>query len=181
MLRPFLHLLAVVAVATLVGCSTTRSTKSTDVSTSIRAALDQAGLKDVSVSQDRDMGVVTLGGHVAADTEKSQAAFLAKSLAGSQVVANQIAVLPPGNESDAKKVNSDLDEGIASNLNAALIQNKLHDSVMYSVKNRAVTLTGEVESQSKRSQAADVASSVPNVQQVVNELQVKKQKATSSR
>lgn len=74
-------------------------------------------------------------------------------------------------------MNSDLDEGIASNLNAALIQNKLHDSVMYSVKNRAVTLTGEVESQSKRSQAADVASSVPNVQQVVNELQVKKQKA----
>lgn len=103
MLRPFLHLLAVIAVGSLVGCSTTRSTKSTDVSNSIRAALDQAGLKDVSVSQDRDMGVVTLGGHVAADTEKSQAAFLAKSLAGSQVVANEIAVLPPGNESDAKR------------------------------------------------------------------------------
>ena len=43
-----------------------------------------------------------------------------------------------------------------------------------------VTLTGEVDSQSKRSQAARVAASVPSVQQVVNELQIKNQKATSS-
>jgi osmotically-inducible protein OsmY len=37
-----------------------------------------------------------------------------------------------------------------------------------------VTLTGEVDSQSKRQEAGKVAASVPNVQQVVNELQVKK-------
>jgi osmotically-inducible protein OsmY len=43
-----------------------------------------------------------------------------------------------------------------------------------------VTLSGEVDSQSKRAQAQTIASSVPNVQQVVNELQVKNQKATSS-
>ena len=29
-----------------------------------RTSLDQAGFKDVSVSQDRDKGVVTLSGHV---------------------------------------------------------------------------------------------------------------------
>ncbi|MBK5295295.1 MAG: hypothetical protein JJE04_26910 [Acidobacteriia bacterium] len=33
---------------------------------SIRSSLDQAGFKDVSVKQDRDKGVVTLGGHVPA-------------------------------------------------------------------------------------------------------------------
>jgi hypothetical protein len=44
----------------------------------------------------------------------------------------------------------------------------------------AVTLTGEVNSQSRRAQVEKVASTVPNVQQVVNELQVKDQKATSS-
>jgi osmotically-inducible protein OsmY len=43
-----------------------------------------------------------------------------------------------------------------------------------------VTLTGEVVSQSARRQAEGIASSVPNVWQVVNELQVKNQKATSS-
>jgi osmotically-inducible protein OsmY len=42
-----------------------------------------------------------------------------------------------------------------------------------------VTLTGEVASQSKRREAERVAGAVPNVQQVVNELQVKNQKATS--
>jgi len=175
-----LLLLAVVVVGTLAGCSTA-STKAADVSDSVRASLDKAGYKDVSVSQDRDKGVVTLGGHVAADSDKAQAESIAKSLAGTQVVSNEIAVVPPGAESDdAKKVNSDLDKGIESNLHAALITAKLEKSVKYTVKNHVVTLTGEVNSQSKRSQAEEVASGVLNVQQVVNELQVKSQKATSS-
>ena len=92
----------------------------------------------------------------------------------------QIAVVPPGVESDAKAVNSDLDKGIEENLDAALIQNEMHESVKYDVKNGVVTLTGEVNSQSKRATGEKVASRVPNVQQVVNELQVKGQKASSS-
>jgi osmotically-inducible protein OsmY len=178
-LKPFLSFLAVVTVGTLVGCSTT-STKAADISEGIRTSLDQAGLKDVSITQDRDKGVVTLGGHVAAQGEKSRAESIAKSIAGAQVVSNQIAVIPPGAESDAKKVNSDLDKGIESNLDATLINENLHDSVKYSVKNHVVTLTGEVDSQRKRARAEKVASAVPNVQQVVNELQVKGQKASSS-
>ena len=178
-LKPCLFVLVVVVVGTLVGCSTT-STKAADVSDSIRTSLDQAGLKDVSATQDRDKGVVTLGGHVAAEGDKSQAESIARSIAGAQVVANQIAVIPPGAESDAKKVNSDLDKGIESNLDAALIKHKLHESVKYAVKNHVVTLTGDVDSPSKRARAEDVASGVPNVRQVVNELQVKGQKATSS-
>ena len=175
--KPCFALLALVVV-TLAGCST--STKTADVSASIRTSLDQAGFKDVSTSQDRDKGVVTLGGHVAADADKSQAESIARSFAGNQVVANQIAVIPPGIESDAKKMNSSLDKGIEGNLDAALIQDRLHDSVKYAVKNSVVTLTGNVDSQSKRSHAQELASTVPNVQQVVNELQVKGQKATSS-
>ena len=76
-------------------------------------------------------------------------------------------------------VTSDLDKGVEQNLDAALIQNGLHDEVKYSVKTGVVTLTGAVDSQAKRSQADRVASSVPNVKQVVNELEVKNQKATS--
>ena len=178
-LKPCLCLLAVVVVGTLVGCSAT-PTKTADVSDSIRTSLDKAGYKDVSVSQDRDKGVVTLGGHVAADGDKSKAESIARSIAGAQVVSNQIAVIPPGAESDAKTVNSDLDKAIESNLDAALIKEKLHESVKYAVKNHVVTLSGEVDSQSKRARAERVASAVPNVQQVVNELQVKGQKATES-
>lgn len=179
-LKPCLSLLALVIVGTLAGCSAT-PTKAVDVSDSIRTSLDRAGYKDVSISQDRDKGVVTLSGHVAAEGDKSQAESIARSIAGSQVVSNQIAVIPLGAESEAKNVNADLDKGIESNLDAALIKDKLHDSVKYAVKNHVVTLTGEVDSQSKRARAEKVASAVLNVQQVVNELQVKGQKATSSK
>jgi osmotically-inducible protein OsmY len=178
-LKPLLSLLTIVSVGTLVGCSTTSAT-APDVTANIRASLDSMGFKDVSASQDRDKGVVTLGGHVAADSDKAQAESIAKSIAGNQVVSNQIAVIPPGIESDARKVNSDLDKGIESNLDAALIKYDFHDSVKYAVKNHVVTLTGDVNSQSKRARAEKVASGVPNVQQVVNELQVKGQKATES-
>jgi hyperosmotically inducible protein len=178
-LKSSVAMLALFAAGILAGCSGT-ATKSPDVSDSIRKSLDQAGLKDVSISQDRDKGVVTLGGRVASDSDKAQAEALAKSLAGAQVVADQIAVIPPGLEKEAKAVKSDLDEGIKKNLDAALIRNKLHESVKYEVKSGVVTLTGTVNSEYKRARAEKVATGVPNVQQVVNDLQVKNQKASSS-
>jgi hyperosmotically inducible protein len=176
--RLLVTLLALSIAGSLTGCSDT--TKSPDVSDGIRKSLDQAGLKDVSVSQDRDKGVVTLGGHVPSDGDKSQAESIAKSIAGGQVVSNQIGVLPPAAESEAKTVHSDLDKGIENNLDAALIRHRLNKGVKYDVKNGVVTLTGEVNSQARRAQVEKVASAVPNVRQVVNELQVKDQKATSS-
>jgi osmotically-inducible protein OsmY len=179
-LRSSVAMLTLLAVAALVGCSGTTQ-KSPDVADSIRTALDQAGLKDVSISQDRDKGIVTLGGHVPTESDKAQAETLAKSLAGAQVVANQIAVSPLGGEKEANAVNSDLDKGIEANLDAALIQSKMHDDVKYAVKSGVVTLTGEVNSQSRRDDAEKVAARVPNVKQVVNDLQVKNQKAKSSR
>ena len=89
-------------------------------------------------------------------------------------------MIPVGGEKEAKTVNSDLDAGIEKNLDAALIQNRMHDNVKYDVKNGVVTLTGEVNSQQKRDHAEKVATRVPNVKQVVNDLQVKNQKASSS-
>lgn len=171
--------IALLALGILVGC-TDSPAKSPEVSDSIRKALDQASFKDVSVAQDRDKGVVTLGGTVAAEADKLQAETIAKSLAGAQVVADQIAVVPPSVAKDAKTVNSDLDQGIEKNLDAALIQNSLQTGVKYDVKSGVVTLSGEVNSQPKRTQVEQLASTVPNVLQVVNELQVKDQKATST-
>jgi hyperosmotically inducible periplasmic protein len=96
------------AVLCLCGCSRTE-TKSPDVADSIRTSLDQAGLHNISVAQDRDKGVVTLTGKVTADGDKAKADSIANSMAGGQVVADEIAVLPPGAESDARTVNTDLD------------------------------------------------------------------------
>jgi hyperosmotically inducible protein len=176
LLAPMLTLLA---IGTMVGCRGA-SAKSADVSDSVRKALDQAGLKEVSVGEDLDRGIVTLGGQVTTQNDKAQADSLAKSLAGGQVVADQIAVVPVGDGKDVKAVNSDLDQGIEKNLDAALIQNKLDHKVRYGVKNCVVTLTGDVNSEDVRATAERVATAVPNVLQVVNDLQVKNQKATSS-
>jgi len=172
-------LLTLFVVGTMLACSGA-SAKSPDVSESIRKSLDQAGLKDVSISQDRGKGIVTLGGQVASENDKSRAESVAKSFAGFQVVANQIAVIPVGTEKEAKAMNSDRDQGIENNLDAALIQSKMHDNVKYEVKSGVVTLTGEVNSENMRTRAGTVASGVPNVQQVVNDVQVKNQKASSS-
>jgi hyperosmotically inducible periplasmic protein len=177
-LKPYLTVLALAVVGTLAGCSSFN--KAADVSGDIRTSMEQAGLKGVTVSQDRDKGVVTLAGNVTSEEDKAKAESLARSMSGAQVVSNQIAVLPLGAENLAHKVNVDLDEGIESNLDAALIKDGLHDSVKYSVKNHVVTLTGDVNSHAKRARAQTVAAAVLNVDQVVNELQVKQQKATSS-
>src|SRR6266481_5341117 len=178
-LKLFSSMVVLLIAGCLSACSNT-PTKSPDVADNIRKALDQPNFKDVSVSQDRDKGVVTLTGTTASEADKAQAESIAKAIAGSQVVANEIAVRPPGNESVAKKVNSDLDKAIEQNLHALLVQNKLDKAVKYDVKNGVVTLTGNVNSQTRRAMVEKLATGVPNVQQVVNELQVKNQKATSS-
>ena len=170
--------MTIAIAAALAGCSS--MTKSPDVAGSIRQSLDQAGYKDVSVSQDRDKGVVTLTGHVPGDTDKAQAEQMAKTIAVGEVVADQIIVLPPGGESAAKAVNADVDKAIEKLFDATLIQNNLHDAVKYSSKNGVLTLTGDVNSQALRDQVQTLAAAVPNVQQVVNEVQVKNQKATGT-
>jgi osmotically-inducible protein OsmY len=167
------------AISVLAGCSPSAD-KSSDVSGSVRRSLDQSGFKDVTASDDREKGVVTLGGEVNADGDKTQAESIARSIAGPQVVSNQIAVLPPGTASYAKAMDSDLDEGIEKNLDAALLQTGLKKQVKYAVKSGVVTLRGNVDSQNKRSRAGGVASTVPNVLEVVNEIQIKDQKATST-
>ena len=167
----------VLAAGLLAGCAK----HSTDVARTIDDRLDQAGLKDVTVRDDTDKGVVTLGGNVPTDADKARAESIATPLAAGQVIANQIAVLPPGAEGDAKKVNDALDKGIEANLEAALVAEKLKDDVRYSVKSNVVTLSGNVETPELRARAEQVAAGVPYVHQVVNELQVRKIKATTTK
>src|SRR5215467_13127173 len=99
--KPFRALAPAVFAAALLlaaGCGQQQA-KAPDVKDNIKQGLEQAGLKDVSVSQDRDKGVVTLAGTVANDADKSQAESIARAAATGQVIANQIAVRPPGEES----------------------------------------------------------------------------------
>jgi len=165
------------AIGLTTGCSRTQSPAVAD---NVRKELKQAGLNDVTVSQDRDKGVVTLSGHVNADADKAKAAQIAQSAAGSQVVANEVAVLPPKDNGPTKTVYSDLDNGIEHNLDAALVSAGFKSGIRHSVKNGVITLKGTVDNENQRAQVEKIAQGVPNTQQVVNELQAKHEKATTA-
>lgn len=165
--------------ALVAGCSS-GPRPAPDVADSVRAALKSRGLNDVSVSQDRDKGVVTLSGTVRSDDDKMAAASAAQSAAASQVVANEVVVTPPGLEHRAEAIHDALDDGIESNMKALLIRLGSPPDVTCQVKAGVVTLTGSVQSQARRSEVEKAAAGVANVKQVVNELQVKAQRATST-
>ncbi len=169
---------AVLAAGLLAGCSSVP--KSPAVSDNIRKSIEQAGIKGVSVTQDRDKGVVTLSGHVTSDADKASANQIAQSLATGQVVAAQVAVLPATGSGTPKTIYADLDKGIESNLDAALISGGYKTGIGHSTKNEVVILTGSVDTEDQRDQIGTIAQGVPNTQQVVNEIRTRHQKATSA-
>jgi osmotically-inducible protein OsmY len=164
------------ALVSLIGCSENRAP---DVTGKVRDSLKQAGLNDVTVSQDRDKGVVTLGGKVQRQGEKDQAEEIAKQSAAGQVVADQIEVLSSGDASADRSVDSDLDKGIEANLDAAFTKARIK-GVSHSTTNGVVTLKGNLDTPAHRTDAERIASEVSNVRQVVNEINVKNQRATTS-
>jgi hyperosmotically inducible protein len=171
-----------VAISVLIfslGCSHSR--KSPNVKAGLEKALSQAGLSSVKVSQDREKGVITLSGDVHADADKQKAEDVAKTFSNSLVISNQIGVRPPGFESEAKQVDSSLDTAIEKNLEAIFVEKGFNQGIQYTAKNGVLTLTGKVNSITRRNELAQLAGSVPNVLQVVNELQIVNIKATSTK
>ena len=80
----------------------------------------------------------------------------------------------------AKDVQSDLDKAIEKNVSAVLTKHKWDRDIKYDVKQGVVTLKGKVNSQSQRAMVEKAVAATPNVAQVVNEIEVKNQKATST-
>ncbi|HLQ51529.1 MAG TPA: BON domain-containing protein [Terriglobales bacterium] len=147
----------------------------------VKQAMDQNGFNKVTVDEDRDKGVVTLGGKVQSDDEKARAEEAAKAAAPGEVIAMEISVEPPGSEGQAKNIESNIDTAIEHNFKAALIGNKLEDQkIDYKAKNGVLTLSGTVKTPQQRAQAEKIATSIPNVEQVVNELEVKHGKAPAT-
>jgi len=141
---------------------------------SVKTALEQADLKDVNVQEDADKNTITLDGKVHSEDAKQQAADVAKANAGNRIVVNEVSVEPVGQESQAKDVASNLDDGIKKNYKAVLIAKGLDKDVSFDAKNGVLTLKGKVKSPTQRKEAEQLAQNVPNVQQVLNEIDVKR-------
>ena len=164
----FRFALLTIVLGLSVGCSS--QPQSADVKDATEKSLKDAGFKDVTVSQDRSKGVVTLGGHVDSQEDKDRAESLAKAAAAGQVVANEVGVQPAPFAKIAKEVSADQDAAISKNLDAAFKSAGL-TGVKHKTKNGVVTLTGKVAAAATRRQAELAAVQIANVQQVVNEIQ----------
>ena len=101
--------------------------------------------------------------------------------AAGYVVANEIGVRPEGVESSAKKIDSNVDDAIEKDFKAVIIANRLEKQhIRFDAKNGVLTLKGDVDTPGQRTEVEKLAATVPNVQQVVNELDVKGAKRRSS-
>jgi hyperosmotically inducible periplasmic protein len=172
-MRPMI--LAILGLALSLGpaCSAKR-TENASYSDGVKKALEQAELTDVSVKEDRDKNTVTLSGTVHSDEAKMQAAEIAQAAAGDRTVVNEVSVQPVGDESAAKNIASNQDSAIEKNYKAALISSGLDKrDIDYKAKNGVLTLKGHVKTPHEREEAQQVASNVPKVQQVLNQIDVK--------
>lgn len=164
---------ALLAAVFTIACSQQKAT-TPDVAGQVKDSLKANNLDDVKVSEDRDKGVVTLSGDVKSEEAKTQAESIAKQNAGGLIIANEIGVRPEGAEGDAKKVDKNLDKAIEDNYRAAITSNGMDNQhIHFNSKNGVITLKGDVDTAAQRESAEKMAAQVPNVSQVVNELQVK--------
>jgi hyperosmotically inducible periplasmic protein len=172
---------AFVCLFLLVGCN--RQNQHPDVKDAVDSAMTRNALGVVKVSQDRDKGVLTLTGDVDSAAQKMQAEQVAKQTAPDYVVANELAVRPPqADDSQAKAVDNSLDKGIEDNFKAALKAHKALDdqSIHYDAKNGTLVLKGSVKTAAQKREAMMLAKKIPNVKEVVNELEVKPDKNSTA-
>lgn len=172
---------SVLLTLVLVGCN--RNAEHPDVKTAVDTAMTRNNLGVVKVSQDRDKGVLTLTGDVESADQKSQAEIVAAQAAPGYAISNELGVRPVGAESQAKAVDSNLDDAIEKNFKAALKAHKNLDdqSISYDAKNGALVLKGSVKTSAQKSEAQTLAKAVPNVKEVVNEIEVKPDKDTTGK
>ena len=148
---------------------------STNYKESVKTGLEQADLKDVTVTEDPAKNTITLDGVVHSDDAKIRAGNVAQANAGPRVIANEISVEPAGDERRARRVESNLDDGIESNFKAVLISKGLDKQhIRYKAKNGVLTLKGSVQNSAQRQEAQELAKNTPNVEQVVNEIQLQR-------
>ncbi len=169
--------IAVVALAFGAGCARQNASVKEKVANSLR----QAGMRDVNVDEDHGRRLVTLTGNVKDDGVKQQATQLAQNNAPGWAVANEIAVLPQGDEGPAKNIAGNLDSAIEKTYKATLIANRLdREGIHFNAKNGVLILSGTVDNPNIRQQAQTLAATVPNCSQVVNKLDVKHQTASTT-
>jgi osmotically-inducible protein OsmY len=141
----------------------------------VKKALEQADLTDVTVTEDKDKNTITLGGKVHSENAQQQAGQVAQTAAGNRVIANEILVETVGQETESKKIQSNLDSGIEKNFKAAIQAKGLDKQhIRADAKNGVLILKGSVKNPQQKQEAQQIAQTIPNVGQVLNQLEVQR-------
>jgi hyperosmotically inducible periplasmic protein len=178
MLRRTLVAVVVAMLAFGVACTSNRNQNTAGKAArndkeAVEKSLDQAGFSGLRVDWDKDKGVIALNGRVRSPELKDKAAQVAAQAAPGYVVSNQLSIEPVDNESAAKKIESNVDDAIEKNFKAVLIANHLDkERIHYKAKNGVLTIDGKVKTPAERTQVQQLAKTVPNVDEVVNKLDV---------
>jgi hyperosmotically inducible protein len=175
-------LLAAAFAAMLILGACNNNPQHPDVKDAVDTAMTRNDLGVVKVSQDRDKGLLTLTGDVETPDKKAQAESVAKQAAPDYAIANEIGVRPIGTESQAKSVDSNLDDAIEKDYKAAIKAHKDLDdqSISYDAKNGTLMLKGSVKTAAQKKQAELLAKNTPNVKEVVDEIEVKPDKNSTA-
>ncbi len=143
-----------------------------------KAALDNIltknGLGSVVVNQDRSSGVITLSGIVGAANQKAQAETLAIQAAPGYTISNNIQIVSSGLQDLMKDTPSQEDKAIEDNFKAAIKNHKdlQAQNIQFSAGKGTLYLRGSVNTAAAKRKAEALAKKIPQVQHVVNEIQV---------
>ncbi len=179
----FMSSLAITGLAAaclLAGCN--NGPKYPDSRATVTSSLAQDSLSNLTVSQDRKHGVITLTGTVPSQEKKLQAEDIAKAVAPKYRIVDQTTVVPAANSgapvpsTEVAATPSDTDAEIQQQFNEKV---KLHHSlarpgntITATSKNGELIITGQVRTESEKREVEKLAKSIPNVQQVEDDLTV---------
>jgi osmotically-inducible protein OsmY len=171
-MKSLMRLLLVIAIVVGVGVMLNAcSRNANDAKDRVDKALDQANIKGVHTSYDRDANVVHLQGTVDSTDAKQRADQVATQAVGTT-----------GNVLDELKVQG-MDEKPQSDQDS-LIRDTLRDevskdqvlqdrSINFDVNNGVVTVKGTVRSAAEKDKINQMVKAVPGVKDMANELEVK--------
>jgi osmotically-inducible protein OsmY len=181
--RHFISSLAITGLAAaclLAGCN--NGPKYPNSKSQVTSSLAQDDLNNLTVSQDRNHGVITLTGTVPSQEKKLQAEDIVKAVAPKYRIVDHTTVVPaassgaPVPSAVVAATPSQTDVEIQQQFNEKV---KLHHSlarpgniITATSKNGELIITGKVRAQSDKSEVEKLANSIPNVQKVEDDLTV---------
>jgi len=123
------------------------------------------------INVDTYNGTVSLFGMVPTHEAKSAAEMDAKKVSGVKRVVNELEIVPKSQKDAVKARDDDLKDEVANRLKAR--DDLKGTSISTDVKNGVARLTGTVDSETQRLEAAIAARSVPGVRSVRDELKIR--------